>query len=164
MPNIRTCALAVAAVFFISSQASAQSHVTVVNTPLPVTVTNPLIPGTPVAFSLSNQPGGSPASFSVPLGKRLVIEYVSGQCVLGPNPWPAFLVSIVTSGVTNNHAIAIPFNPSVSGASVYQLGHLVKLYADAGTNVTLTVNPNVNGPQYAPSTCVLAFSGQLANL
>jgi len=53
--RIRTCALAVAAVFFIGSQASAQPqggpNVTVVNTPLPVTVTNQ----TPLSVTVTNQ-------------------------------------------------------------------------------------------------------------
>ena len=56
--RIRTCALAIAAVLFVGSQASAQPqggpNVTVVNTPLPVTVTNQAMPGTPVAFTLGD--------------------------------------------------------------------------------------------------------------
>src|SRR5262249_12661348 len=82
--RIRRCALAIGAVCFIGGQASAQQGgpaVTVVNTPLPVTVTNPSMSGTPVAFTFSFGPGfGSGNVFMVPMGQRLVIEYVSGLC------------------------------------------------------------------------------------
>ena len=110
--RIITCALAAAGVFFVGSQATAPQpfggpSVTVVNTPLPVTVTNQTTPpstvnigntpsvnvsnttalatalakavgvGTPVVFSLPSLP----SYFPVPLGQRLVIEYVSGFVV-----------------------------------------------------------------------------------
>jgi len=153
--RICTCALAIAAVLFIGSQASAQGQggpaVTVVNTPLPVMVTNQAIPGTPVAFSLKNG-----AAFTVPMGKRFVIEYVSGECLSLSNPVPIPEISVVTSGVLNDHTIAIPFNPNPSiSPLVWQVGHLVKLYADPGTKVTLTMNRG---------SCVLLFSGLLVNL
>src|SRR5262249_877986 len=99
--RVITCALAAAGVLFIGSEATAQQGgpaVSVVNTPLPVTVTNPTVPpssinvgnaaalaaanaqaigvGTPAAFSV----GTSSTAFSVPVGKRFVIEYVSGAC------------------------------------------------------------------------------------
>jgi hypothetical protein len=90
---------------FVGNQAIAQPgpptmSVNVANTPLPVTVTNPTAPpssvnvgnpqalaaaiaqalrGTPVTFSLSNH-AGPPQSYPVPVGQRLIIEYVSGSC------------------------------------------------------------------------------------
>jgi hypothetical protein len=114
-------------------------------------VTNQAIPGTPVAFSLKNG-----AAFTVPMGKRFVIEYVSGECLSLSNPVPIPEISVVTSGVLNDHTIAIPFNPNPSiSPLVWQVGHLVKLYADPGTKVTLTMNRG---------SCVLLFSGLLVNL
>jgi len=87
MSNIRTYALAIAAACFITgSQASAQGgpNVTVVNTPLPVTVTNQAMPGTPVAFCLGNDTGNCTTnSYTVQTNKRLVIEYISGSCASG---------------------------------------------------------------------------------
>jgi hypothetical protein len=146
--RIRTCALAIAAVFCISSQALAQPqggpNVTVVNTPLPVTVTNQAIPGTPVAFIVK-----SSTPFMVPPGQRLVIEYVSGTCQ-GPRD-VAF--DVTTGGVTNVFLVALPsavFSPLV------QFGHLVKVYADPETNVTL--ESSASG-----FACALSFSGLLVN-
>jgi hypothetical protein len=156
LTRIRTYALAIVAVCFIGSQASAQGpRVTVDNTPLPVTVTNPQGAGTPVAFTLQVSQGGIPASFTVPAAQRLVIEYLSGGCTTGLIP-PQVAFTAVTSGVSNNHFFAFPFNPSVT---TYQFGHLVKVYADAGTAVTLVVF--AGSP--APVGCVLTFSGLLVN-
>jgi hypothetical protein len=155
--RIRTCALAIAAVFFIGSQASAQQGggpaVRVVNTPLPVLFDV----GQTVAFTLGNVFGQS-TIFPVSPAQRLVIEYVSGQCFnVPPSLFPIVFFSIVTSGVTNSHTIAIPFNPNPSAnpinPSVWQLGQVVKIYADPGTNVTLTIN----------GVCSLVFSGQFVN-
>jgi hypothetical protein len=178
MTSIRTCALAMAAVFCIGSQASAQQGgpaVTVVNTPLPVTVTNPTVPpstvnvgnpadlaaanaralgvGTPVAFQLIAQGGGNGQSFTVPQGLRLVIEYVSGLCTTQPvtiNPD----IFAVTGGSLGQHTIAIPVGPQVQPSVA--LGQLVKIYADPGTNVTV----NLATPQTS-SLCRLGFSGKL---
>ena len=104
MSNTRIimCALAAASVLFIGSQAIAQGgppgglNVTVGNTPLPVTVTNPTVPpstvnvGNPAALAAANAQAlrGTPVSFivefnqpySVPVGQLLLMEYVSGEC------------------------------------------------------------------------------------
>jgi len=180
--RVITCAFAAASVLLIVSQAMAQTqgsptmaqggpNVTVVNTPLPVTVTNPaalaaanaqaialaLGVGTPVAFTL----GGRQITYQVQLGKRLVIEYVSGSCVpnavvVGQPPFydQSVVISAITNGVTNQHGIAFPINPIPYLATdpaprSLVVGHLVKIYADQGTNVTMSSN------------CFLTFSGQL---
>ena len=151
--RIRTCALAIAAVFCISSQALAQPqggpNVTVVNTPLPVTVTNQAIPGTPVAFLLKES-----TTFTVPTGQRLVIEYVSAVCgATAPGVFPGVLLTAVTNGVANQFVLATPFTPP--NASLWAFGHLVKIYADSGTQV-----------QVGSSRCTslaVAFSGLLVN-
>jgi hypothetical protein len=153
MPNtvftrIRTCSLTIAAVLFIGGQASAQPQasrkVTVANTPLPVTVTNQSMYGTPVAAHLYNEPGQN--AFAVPTGQRLVIEYISGQCNTGGNI--EFLVT--TGGSLNRHYVTIP----PGNVPNMEFGHLVKLYADPGTNVTMDNQGLV---------CALSFSGLLVN-
>jgi len=70
------------------------------------------------------------------------------------DPFPGPVISIVTSGATNNHTFAVPFNPNPSPTGLWLFGHLVKLYADAGTNVTLKVPTDV---------CFLNVSGLLVN-
>jgi len=161
MSNIRTYALAIAAACFITgSQASAQGgpNVTVVNTPLPVTVTNQAMPGTPVAFCLGNDTGNCTTnSYTVQTNKRLVIEYISGSCPSGDARPPSLFFSAVTSGVTNNfHTIASTFTFATNPANVFwRMGNLVKIYADPGTNVTFTVSLN--------TSCDITFSGLLLN-
>jgi hypothetical protein len=154
MTRILTCALAIAAVCFIGNQSSAQPqggpNVTVVNTPLPVTVTNPqgLVVGTPVAFGLGAFPATS-NTYNVPSTQRLVMEYVSAGCVTPSNTQPpAFNLVAVTNGATIMHILATPFGTSNN----WGYGQLVKIYADPGTQVVLNVNSGV---------CVVDVSGQL---
>src|SRR5215510_1812521 len=131
-----TCSLAAAAVgiLFIGSHAAAQQggpSVTVVNTPLPVTVTNPTVPpstvniGNPAALAAANAQVllGTPTTLSVgfgtgfpnssavavPVGKRFVIEYTSGQCFLTPGfPSPNVHIIVSTNGVASRHFLNYP--------------------------------------------------------
>ena len=159
MTSIRTCALAIAAVFFMGSQASAQlpdragPNVNVVNIPLPVTVTNQSIPGTPLQFKLFAG-GGGPQTFSVPTGKLLVIEYVSGGCFLAGSTRPDLVILTSLGGTIADHRIEMPSGSIIQQALVR--GQLVKIYADGGTNVTL-VEPFPS----AVLPCSLTFSGLL---
>ena len=174
MKNTRiiTCALVVAGLLLVGSQVSDRQSraqggppggisgsVTVANTPLPVTVTNPTIPpstvnvgntaalaaanaqalrGTPVSFSISPTGG-----YSVPLGRNLVIEYVSGSCGTGQAP----LFAVSTNGVQLNHALAS--STQITSSLVY-FAQLVKLYADPGSNIST-----------GSLGCSFSFSGQL---
>jgi hypothetical protein len=159
MTRIRTCALAIAVVCFIGGQASAQQalqggpHVTVVNpTDLAAANAHALGVGTPVAFFLAAPRGTT--FFTVPTGQRLVIEYVSGQCDNSPQNIPPLpIISTVTSGTFNDHTIAMPF--AAAAIQTVRLGQVVKIYADPGTRVQLTVKDAAD--------CLLTFSGQLVN-
>jgi hypothetical protein len=150
MSNIRTCALAIAAVLCIGSQASADPRVTVENTPLPVTVTNspPPILGTPTQFSL---PSSGSFTFNVPPGKLLVIEYISGECNLLNTPSPSLLISTQIAGNVLPHSIAMPAGIFTQNV---EFGQVVKLYSD--TSVALSVAPSA-------AQCGLVFSGLLVN-
>jgi hypothetical protein len=140
--------------------------VNVVNTPLPVTVTNPSVPpstvsvgntaalaaaiaaanaGTPVAFGLLGS--GSPDTYSVPIGQRLVIEYISGAC--SSDPVPVGLLFVTTNGLIIGYSV-VPAFVAQTNATGY-IGQSVKLYADPGTKVSL--------PQGAH--CTLIVSGRL---
>jgi len=169
-----TCALAIAGLLFIGSQAVAQgarppTDVTVVNTPtlnvgdpaaLAAANAQALAPalgvGTPVTFTLDP----STRTYSVPVGQRLVIEYASGGCFPTPNSnnpalaySPPFFTA-TTNGAQHNHLLAfqISSNPSLIVDNFVPFGQLVKLHADAGSNVTLG----------SPS-CSLTLSGQLVS-
>ena len=165
MSNTRiiTCALAVAGTLFIGSQARAQGgpaggvNTNILNTQaLAAAIAQALRVGTPVAFLL----GRDVATFSVPLGQRLVIEYISGLCDAvafpSPNAIPTYdrpRFQVTTNGVTLSHFIARPVNPVLTSNQFNTelvMGHLVKIYADPGTVVSLIAD-----------NCSLFFSGQL---
>jgi hypothetical protein len=174
--------LATVGVLFVGSQAMAQAgpppgiagNVTVTNTPLPVTVTNPTVPpstvnvGNPAALAAANAQAfkGTPVSvdlgttgtYSVPVGQRLNIEYVSGQCLGFTLDGITFFLSpflvAVTGGIKNSHRFTLPtpfIIPAPSAGFGEAFGHVVKIYADAGSNITL------QGAQ----GCSFVISGQL---
>jgi hypothetical protein len=74
---------------------------------------------------------------SVPAGLLLVIETVTADIGVANNEQPFVFVSTVVRGVTATHTMALqelPRSPNVFGAT-----HDVRLYADAGTTVTVMV-------------------------
>jgi hypothetical protein len=158
-------------------------NVTVGNTPLPVTVTNPTVApstvsvgnpaalaaanaqalgGTLVAFQFDNTNGG----YSVPVGQRLVIEYVSGFCnpetQPGSNPtlYLAPSILVTTGGVQQTYNFSLPMPvvlaPTPLGVSApfwaQAFGQVAKIYADPGTPVMNIISP-----------CTVRLSGRLVN-
>ncbi len=137
----------------------AQEPVRVVNTPLPVSVPNPLpvvVTSVPVPTRRSDLPAFQPvqraatipvpfsgvasppqAIYTVPQGKRLVIEYVEGRV-----GWRT------TAGGTTVH-----YDPGVGE------GRVVRIYADPGTQVFVHMIP----PGH-PSGVSARFSGHLVDL
>jgi hypothetical protein len=109
-----------------------------------------------VAFALTAASNIPPSSFTVPAAQRLVIEYVSGACgfavAAGTSAAivpPSVGISTVLNGVTSSHGIALPFVPFLSISPnvpipFFEFGHLVKVYADPGTSVTLNMVPSGN--------------------
>jgi hypothetical protein len=200
VPSIFALTLATAGVLLIGSQVSDRQAiaqgppgglgVNVVNTPLPVTVTNPTVPpssvnvgnptalatanahalgiGTPVAFVLDGNTGAPGArTFVVPTGQRLIVEYASGFCLASgtvngfPPIYDDLQITASTGGISVVHRLNRPINPIPfsnqisSGLAQTQIpfGHLVKIYGDQGTAVTMNL-----------VSCTLAFSGQLVSL
>jgi hypothetical protein len=118
----------------------------------------------PVAFTLMSfvKSQGPPNTFTVPTTQRLVIEYASGAC--SPSTIAsgeaiqigAVQVTATTAGVTNSHGLNVPINPILYNPNLsslqerVQLGHMVKIYADPGTDVTLSA---------VAGSCQMTFSG-----
>jgi hypothetical protein len=166
MSNTRIimCALAAAGVLFIGSQAIPQGNrpvtdVSVTNTPLSVTVTNPTVPpstvnvGNPAALAAANAQAlgvGTPfvvavannAPVSLPVGQRFVIEYASGVCEPGSDG----RIFVFTNVVGVPHRFNLPIFP----VAEVQFGQSVKIYADAGSTIS-----------EVGSGCVFILSGQL---
>src|SRR5262249_45253898 len=99
--------------------------------------------------------------YSVPVGQRLVIEYASGQCSPvtfdGVTSYNPPFISAITNGNSQGHSFAVPIanNQPLTNGGFVPFGHLVKIYADAGSNVTLVSGTGNN--------CLLLLSGQLVS-
>jgi hypothetical protein len=98
--------------------------------------------------------------YTVPAGKRLVIEVVSGRAVVASGTKVrSTMVTRVASGSMNTHLTWTL--QSVEGThQIFALTHPIRLYADAGTKVDITTTrstlANSGGITYS-------FSGYLIN-
>ena len=90
----------------------------------------------------------------VPAGKRLVVEFISATCsptgAGGTVPGPLAIISAPAT-----HYIALTPGNGVGRAGVSQM---MRLYADPGAKVTLTLFPSTNAATVA---CSAAISGYL---
>lgn len=89
----------------------------------------------------------NPVLFTVPAGKRLVIEYVSAdiqaassQCVTAPR----YVLRTTTGGVALNHFFNSEFTGTLGAAAneatkAYGLSQQTRIYADPNTQVTLDI-------------------------
>ena len=134
--------------------AAQTTSVNVVNTP-DVNIVN--LPSTPVPVREVNNPaiqpfqaagfypftgqgsGGVITLFTVPNGKRLVIEYATAQ---GQLPMGAKLQGFITTtvgGVTAEHQLVMIDQGVLAGSVVFAAAQPMRLYADPGTTVLADV-------------------------
>lgn len=96
---------------------------------------------------------------AVPKGLRLVIETVTADLGVGDGEQPFLFVTTVVNGITSQHTIALaelPRSPNVFNAT-----HDLRLYADAGSTVTVTVTRVGSSPPPAiPKPELVTLSGQ----
>jgi hypothetical protein len=106
-------------------------------------------------------------TFAVPSDKRLVIEYVSGEFTKkiggGSDPsQPPFLFTVTTTagGHTVAHVVPVRGIYDYAGAqSWFQMAESLRLYADAGTNVTVKLHHLFSAGYQEQGT--VGLSGQL---
>lgn len=122
----------------------------------------------PAAFELCTSEGpnaaqkcaafGLPAAYTVPPGRLLVIEQVSGQCSGDDQPGLPTLASILvqTDGVVVPHTI-IGVPQSNLPVALIPLT-LTRMYADPNSTLTLGLT---DVPAISNRLCRIAFSGQL---
>ena len=94
-----------------------------------------------------------PTSVSVPVGKRLVIEQIAGECFPSATTL-ALGLTVTVNSTTVTHLFGIEY-PVGSGTTGYT-NHTTRLYADGGTSV-VPANNSLPGPV----ACDIAFSGYL---
>ena len=82
-------------------------------------------------------------TFSVPAGKRLVIEFLDGFVLAPTPPTPQerrfVRINTTLAGSSLNHLIIV-YAGAIGVTTVYMLSQVTKIYADPGTQVTFT-NP-----------------------
>jgi hypothetical protein len=115
----------------------------------------------PVAFELTFDRltnGGVP--FTVPTNKRLIIEYISGTCILasaGIFDLNLQLGSTIAPGYHLFSQDQIPFaRPTFN--------HMVKIYANAGSILNLAAAETSSSGSSAFLTCKVTASGQLLDV
>jgi hypothetical protein len=101
---------------------------------------------------------GGPSAYQVPVGRRLIIEQVSGNCADDGEAGLPLRANIVaqTQGVTLQHGIIGVPNADTAGGLIPLT--LTRIYADTNSSVTIDVG---EVPAFANRLCRLTFSGQL---
>jgi len=100
--------------------------------------------------------------YTVPAGKRLVIEFVSHRTQVDSGDLPDLQLIVKTAG--SNHFISLPVSKTatVSGSDYYSGGHPVRIYVDPGEVVTLQVE-HIFAQMAGPSG-LFSLSGSLVDL
>jgi len=98
-----------------------------------------------VEIRVPNGFGGENGSVTVPKGKRLVIEYVSGEAFLPTGQKGLFSVIVSLQGQaagTRHYLESIPMG-KFGAPDYFRAGQVVRLYADQGTNVMLRIDRDI---------------------
>ncbi len=98
-----------------------------------------------VEIKLPNGFGGENGFVAVPKGKRLVIEYVSGEAFLPTGQKGLFSVIVSLQGQTTGtrHYLASTPMGKFGAPDYFRAGQVVRLYADPGTTVMLRIDRDI---------------------
>jgi hypothetical protein len=113
-------------------------------------VDNPARAPFQASVEMDNLGGNNGASIQVPVGVRLVIEFVSAACNLSSG------VPLTSVRVTTN--VDHFFGPITSGANFAVISQSTRMYAEPGTNVLVKPFPTTNP---ATTSCKVSVSGYL---
>jgi hypothetical protein len=111
-------------------------------------------------FSGGNSGGcfGTPGSFEVPNGRRMVIEYVSGECSISGGAQVRVGVGTLAGGAGANHRFHL--YQDVLDPRFLDLNQQTRIYADAGTTVGISFSAGSGGANPGFARCELVLSGQ----
>lgn len=124
--------------------------------PVPVSGGVEFAPTAPFQVSLSVEIEASAeagvAEFAVPAGRMLVVEQFNADVTV-PRGQGVFLqIGITTDGVTGSHSMPATFQMRTSGSDRWASNETVRLYADPGSIVQVTVSRSGSGPASADVT------------
>jgi len=103
-----------------------------------------------LAFSMNDGQAQAEASFPVPSGKQLVIEFVTAILTV-PAGQKAAVTFFAQTGSTPppgiRHALVVVPQGTFNGGDVYSASHLVRVYPTHSTNMLFEFSRNaVSGP------------------
>jgi hypothetical protein len=123
----------------------------------------------PVAFEICTPEGaaavekcqafGLPPTYQVPLGRRLIVEQVSGDCASDATEngrQGRVSIEARTNGTDASHLITLEARPDLPAGEIPLT--LTRIYADAGSTVTMGLT---QVPAFGNRSCRAVFSGQL---
>ncbi len=107
------------------------------------------------------------ASFLVPLGKRLVLEYASGNTRVDDKELVRVNVATTAGGSSVTHTLAPEvihrdFEAPTTDDFIVTYGQTIRIYADPGTQVSVTATRSENA-EITPTFFQLALSGYLVS-
>jgi hypothetical protein len=104
----------------------------------------------------------STASYAVPSGKRLVVEYASLSAYLPPSGQSMFVRILTTVGGSDAfHTLALQKREDYGVLKQFEGAHLVKLYADPATTVRVSAG---RVPAVDTANCTVTLSGYLVDV
>jgi hypothetical protein len=110
----------------------------------------------------SDGSGFSTGSYSVPSGKRLVVEYASLSAYLPPSGQTMFVrVTTTVGGADAFHTLAVQKREDYGLLKQFEGAHLVRLYADSATTVRVAAG---RLPAAEVANCTLTLSGYLVEV
>jgi hypothetical protein len=136
--------------------------VKITNTPVPVTVTNPVATvQEPFQHQFSlDWPDGQglvTGTYYVPAGRRLVIEYASLSAYLPPTGQAMFVRVVTTvNGSGAFHTLAVQRQEDYGVLKQFGAAHLVRIFADPGSMVQVSVG---RVPSTSTANCNVTLSG-----
>ena len=106
-------------------------------------------------------------SFAVPSGKRLVLEYVSGNTRVDDQELVRVNILTTAGGVSATHTLAPivfhrPFEAPTHADFIVTYGQTVRIYADPGTQVSVMATRSENA-EITATFFQLALSGYMVN-
>jgi hypothetical protein len=106
---------------------------------------------------------GCQMSFTVPAGKRLVIEYASMHASIPAGEVAELAIGTTVAGTFVEHVLPLtpPSMPFAAGGLVARVGQVVRLYADPGTVIFLNVGRSGVG---TPTNFSVSISGHLVDV
>jgi len=122
-----------------------------------MSVTNPF--QTTLEIKMPGGTGGSNGAFQVPNGKRLVIEYVSGEAFMPAGQKCLFSVFTSLAGQPSiRHYLESTALGKFGAPDYFRAGQVVCLYADQGTTVTLRADRDITTGE---AVARMSLSGKL---